>query len=127
MLRVEVLLNVNPSVYDVSLHPVTHCICAISNQIALPFLMSIFPSLFLSSKTSLINIHYITIIIILYACHIAYHLIRLSLSFILIIILLYFHFIQAWSAITGEVVFNLRRQAQPVYSIAPSPTGELQF
>ena len=89
--------------------------------------MSIFPSLFLSSKTSLINIHYITIIIILYACHIAYHLIRLSLSFILIIILLYFHFIQAWSAITGEVVFNLRRQAQPVYSIAPSPTGELQF
>ena len=31
--------------------------------------------------------------------------------------------LKAWSAITGEVVFNLRRQAQPVYSIAASPTG----
>jgi WD40 repeat protein len=27
-------------------------------------------------------------------------------------------------AITGKVVFNLRKEAQPVYSIAPSPTGD---
>ena len=32
--------------------------------------------------------------------------------------------VKAWSAITGGVVYNLRRQAQPVYSIAPSPTGD---
>ena len=32
--------------------------------------------------------------------------------------------VKAWSAITGGVVYNLRRHAQPVYSIAPSPTGD---
>jgi len=32
--------------------------------------------------------------------------------------------VKIWSADTGNLVFNLRRQAQPVYSIAPSPSGD---
>mmetsp|Transcript_2900 Transcript_2900/g.3058 ORF Transcript_2900/g.3058 Transcript_2900/m.3058 type:complete len:514 (-) Transcript_2900:132-1673(-) len=33
--------------------------------------------------------------------------------------------VKVWSAETGEMVYNLRRQAQPVYSISASPNGEL--
>eukprot|EP01041_Mallomonas_annulata_P001661 gene1661-3212_t len=33
--------------------------------------------------------------------------------------------VKVWSAETGEIVYNLRRQAQPVYSIAASPNGAL--
>jgi transducin (beta)-like 1 len=32
--------------------------------------------------------------------------------------------VKAWSAVNGSIVYDLRRQAQPVYSIAPSPTGD---
>lgn len=31
--------------------------------------------------------------------------------------------VKIWDANTGELTYNLRRQAQPVYSISPSPDG----
>lgn len=31
---------------------------------------------------------------------------------------------KVWSGLTGELVSNLCRQVQPVYSLSPSPNGE---
>jgi WD40 repeat protein len=31
---------------------------------------------------------------------------------------------QVWSGVTGLMVYNLCKQVQPVYSLAPSPNGE---
>ena len=37
---------------------------------------------------------------------------------------LYYPAHQVWSGSSGELVFNLCKQVQPVYSLAPSPDGE---